>query len=114
MSHLKYIQVAQHQSAVSSYLACPRCRCGVARQEWHAGGHGCVPQQSDMQSMNATQTDEKHSILDDVAGAELPVRSGALANTAAHLNETTRGAKKAQRDCFDLYLLLSLHRSVDH
>lgn len=28
---------------------------------------------------------------------------------AAHLNQQTRGAKKAQRDCADLYLLLSLH-----
>ena len=38
------------------------------------------------------------------------MESAALVSAAAHLNDTTRSAKRAQRDCSDLYLLLSLHR----
>lgn len=45
-----------------------------------------------------------------LAAPEPPLRGGALATAAQHLNEATRSAKRAQRDCSDLYLLLSLHR----
>ncbi len=48
------------------------------------------------------------------AGRKPPVESAALVSAAAHLNDTTRSAKRAQRDCSDLYLLLSLHRYAGH
>lgn len=44
------------------------------------------------------------------AARKPPVEGGALVAAAAHLNDMTRAAKRAQRDCSDLYLLLSLHR----
>jgi len=40
----------------------------------------------------------------------LPLPHSQLSEVASHLNEATRGAKKAQRDCSDLFLLLSLHK----
>lgn len=42
--------------------------------------------------------------------AAAPVRHAELAETAAHINETHRQAKRAQKECSDLYLLLLLHK----
>ena len=41
-----------------------------------------------------------------------PVRHAELAELADHMNETHRQAKRAQKDCSDLYLLLLLHKCV--
>ncbi len=49
-------------------------------------------------------------LIDMPAGPQPPVRGPVLAEAAAHLNDATRAAKRAQRDCSDLYLLLALHR----
>ena len=40
------------------------------------------------------------------------MRHAELAEVAAHVNATHRQAKRAQKDCSDLYLLLLLHKCV--